>query len=56
MVRGHKWGEALLVELGEGLKRPLRPVGRGGEGWEFGERGIEAAVPRRRTLENDRGD
>ena len=39
----HEWG-------GEGLGK-----GRGEVGI-WGERGSEAAVPRRQTLENDRGD
>ena len=45
-MRGLNWSEgvneALGVGLGEGLKRPLRwegrPLRRGGEGWEFGDR------------------
>lgn len=46
-----------MVGLGEGLKRPRGGRKAWGRGrWEFGERGIEAAVPRRQTLENDRSD
>lgn len=60
-MRGHKWGEALWSRAGEGLKRPLSGegdlvAGDGRSGNLGREEELSLLVPRRWSLENDRGD